>query len=113
MQRWFEASNKVAPKGAGTWFGRVTLRRVGESTGCMVQMPDSLGELLHMAVERLGLAAPPVALFAATGDEIGPEDYGEWYGGWYGDWQPPAQPAAAAAAAEPDNWRRAPCDRVD
>jgi hypothetical protein len=50
---------------------------------------------------------------AANGPVIGPEDYGEWYGGWYGGWQPPAQPAAAAAAAEPDNWRRAPCERVD
>ena len=60
----------VAPQGEGKWFGRITIRKVGETTGCMIVQPESFEELLQLATERLALIKPAVALFAATGDEI-------------------------------------------
>ena len=57
---------------------RVSLRRVGEASGCIAKLPESFGELLATADTKL-LKQPGSNLakrvFAASGDEILEDDF--------------------------------------
>ena len=57
---------------------RVSLRRVGEASGCIAKLPESFSELLATADTKL-LKQPGSSLakrvFAASGDEILEDDF--------------------------------------
>ena len=49
---------------------RVSLRRVGASSGKLVRVPDTLAELLQHATEKLSLQSPATAIVNTAGDEL-------------------------------------------
>ena len=49
---------------------RVSLRRVGASSGKLVRVPDTLAELLQHATEKLSLESPATAIVNTAGDEL-------------------------------------------
>ena len=87
---------------------RVSLRLVGSATGKLAAAPDTLGELLEVATEKLQLSSPATRVFASSGDEIDNDDVqlireGEvLYVSSGEDFRPPAELLAAVAADAPD-----------
>ena len=89
---------------------RVSLRRVGEASGCIAKLPASFGELLATADTKL-LKQPGSSLakrvFAASGDEILEDDFeliehdDVLYVSCGEEWAAPPPAAAPAAGASP------------
>ena len=54
---------------------RISLRRVGETTGKKAGLPGSFAELLEVATIKLDLASPATRLFASDGDVYDADDF--------------------------------------